>query len=60
MMVSEWMENDNINKFVKGNPDADRLGLVCSSFKVHLCLLVTDDPMITTARRRHQGVDLCA
>lgn len=27
-MVSEWMENGNINEFVKGNPEEDRLGLV--------------------------------
>lgn len=27
-MVSEWMEHGNINEFVKGNPEADRLGLV--------------------------------
>ncbi|KAF9644869.1 kinase-like protein [Thelephora ganbajun] len=27
-MVSEWMENGNINEFVKANPDADRLGLL--------------------------------
>lgn len=28
-MVSQWVENGNINEFVKANPDADRLELVC-------------------------------
>lgn len=27
-MVSEWMENGNINEFVKENPDANLLELV--------------------------------
>ena len=27
-MISEWMENGNINEYVKAHPDADRLGLV--------------------------------
>jgi hypothetical protein len=35
-MVSEWMVNGNINEFVKANPDADRLRLVGSLFKVSL------------------------
>ena len=38
-MVSEWMENGNINEFVKEHPDADRLGLVGFPFKVPLSLL---------------------
>ena len=28
-MISEWMVNRDINNFLKGNPDADRLKLVC-------------------------------
>ena len=28
MMVSDWMENGNINEFIQKHPDADRLGLV--------------------------------
>ena len=28
-MVSEWMANGNVNEFVKANPDAERLKLVC-------------------------------
>ena len=31
VMVSEWMENGNINEFVKAHTDVNRLGLVCSS-----------------------------
>ena len=34
VMVSEWMANGNINQFVKTNIDADRLGLVCFSFRI--------------------------
>jgi hypothetical protein len=33
-MVSEWMVNGHINGFVKANVDADRLELVCFSFRV--------------------------
>jgi hypothetical protein len=32
VMVSEWMENGNINEFLKNNADADRLGLVSILF----------------------------
>jgi len=28
-MISDWMENGNINEFVKANPEADKFGLVC-------------------------------
>jgi len=39
VMVSEWMRNGNINKFVEANVDANRLELVCfrsrSSFALH-------------------------
>jgi len=34
VMVSEWMVKGTINEFVKANDNADRLGLVCLSFKV--------------------------
>jgi len=33
-MVSDWMENGNINDFVKTHPGANRLELVGSSIKV--------------------------
>jgi len=32
--ISKWMTNGNIDEFVKAHPDADRLKLVCLSFKV--------------------------
>ena len=32
VMISDWMGNGNINEFVKANPEADQLGLVCFSF----------------------------
>ena len=34
VMVSEWMVNGNINQFVKADANADRLGLVCFSFRI--------------------------
>lgn len=49
VMVSEWMANGTISEFVRAHPNADRLGLVRSSFKG----LVTDDDMIAVARRCH-------
>lgn len=44
-MVSEWMENSNINEFLTKNPGADRLGLVCSPFGFlpFLLLMIVDD-----------------
>lgn len=36
VMVSEWMVKGNINEFVKADANADRLGLVCLSFKVFI------------------------
>jgi hypothetical protein len=35
-MVSGWMDNGNINEFVKKNPGADRLVLVGFSFAISL------------------------
>ena len=35
VMVSEWMENGNINEFLKVHPDANRLGLVGFLFTVY-------------------------
>jgi serine/threonine protein kinase len=33
VMVSEWMENGNINEFVKTHTDVNRLELVCFLFE---------------------------
>lgn len=38
-MISDWMENGNINDFVKANPDVNRLELLCCLFKVSLSSL---------------------
>lgn len=35
VMVSEWMENGNVNEFVKVHANVNRLRLVCSSSEVH-------------------------
>ena len=37
-MISDWMVNGNISDFVKAHPDADRLGLVGTSFEISLSL----------------------
>jgi len=34
VVVAEWMEKGNINEFVKADPNADRLELVCFLLKV--------------------------
>jgi len=38
-MISDWMANGNINRFVMAHPDANRLKLVGRSFKDPLSLL---------------------
>jgi hypothetical protein len=35
-MISDWMVHGNINDFVKAHPDANRLELVCFSFRPSL------------------------
>ena len=45
-MVSRWMENGNINEFIKANPEADRLELVGPPLQHHCPRLVTiGDPL---------------
>jgi len=41
-MVSEWMENGNINDFVKANPRENRFELVSSRLKLLAPLIVID------------------
>lgn len=55
-MVSEWMENGTINQFVEKNPDADRLGLVCSPFKIRSVFV--GDWTISPAGRCCHGSDI--
>ena len=33
-MISDWMVNGNVNDFVKGHPDTDRLDLVGFQLKI--------------------------
>jgi len=42
VMVSEWMENGNINNFLRAHPDVDRLELVCFSFRDFYLLDIDD------------------
>ena len=49
-MVSEWMDNGNINEFLKNNADADRVELVSAlSLSLSLLALITNICMITVA-----------
>ena len=48
VMVSEWMARGNANEFVKADPNADRLGLVCFSFE-DLPSPLIDDQMAAAA-----------
>ena len=59
MMASKWMENGNINEFIKVDTTLDQLGLVCLHSKP-LSLLPTDRCIITVAQRCYQGVNLPA
>ena len=45
-MVSEWMDNGNINEFVKARRDLNRFNLVLSYSYLQLpsSLMITDDP----------------
>lgn len=36
VMVSEWMVKGNINEFMRADPNADRLELVCFPFKLFI------------------------
>ena len=44
VLVSEWMERGNINEFLKTDSTADRLGLVCFSFKFPISSLTIRSP----------------
>ena len=57
--VSEWMTNENIDKFIKGHPNVNQLELVRFSFGP-IPFLYIDVQMITVACRCRQGFDLYA
>jgi len=59
VMVSDWLENGNLEEFAKGHADVDRLGLVCYLVKTPPPS-ITDNHMIDIAQRRRQGADLYA
>jgi len=60
VMVTEWMVNGNINGFLKMNPDADRLELVCLFCSRSFPSLSIDDRVFAAVERRYQGIDLYA
>ena len=56
VMVSEWMDNGNINEFIRANRDVNRFELVnCPHCCLHLMFII-----LLIARRRHQRVDIYA
>lgn len=59
MMASEWVDNGNINEFVKADANVNRLELVCCVPKL-FSLPSTDGYTITVAQRCHQGTSVHA
>ena len=59
VMVSEWMAKGNINEFVKEEPSADRLELVCF-YLSSLSLLMIGNNMVAIAQTSYKGVSLYA
>ena len=59
-MVSEWMPNGNINRFVKSYQDANRFELVSFPSNILLSLSVIDNWVALAVERRCEGLDLHA
>ena len=59
-MVSEWMTNEDVNRFVKAHPDANRFELVSPSFKSLRSSPIVDDHMVPAVGRRNEGIVLYA
>ena len=59
-MVSEWMTNEDVNRFVKAHPDANRFELVSPSFKSLRSSPIVDDHMVPAVGRRSEGIVLYA
>ena len=59
VMVSEWLECENINEFVKEHPDKNRLELVGFSLR-SLPSLFADTFVTAVACRCYQGSDIYA
>ena len=59
VMISEWMDNGNVNEFLEKNPYVDRLELV-GILTGSLSLLVPNSSITDVAQRHHQRVGLHA
>ena len=59
-VVSEWMPNGNINRYVKKHQDANRFELVSSSAKFFPLSLIVDNYAVFAVERCHEGFDLHA
>ena len=59
VIVSEWLECENINEFVKEHPDKNQLELVCFSLRP-LPSLFADTFVTAVACRCYQGTDIYA
>ena len=58
-MVSDWMANGSINEFLRGNPDVNRLDLVCLSSEFPLRFeRWADERICDPAEGRCYGADL--
>ena len=59
-MVSDWMTNENINRFVAAHRDANRFELVSSSFKPLTSSVGVDNYITLVVGRCCEGFDLYA
>ena len=57
VMVSEWMENGNINEYIRSHADADLFKLVSPRSHRQAVTFANDLP---TAQRRRQGAGIYA
>ena len=57
-MVSEWMENGNINQFVTAHQGVNRFELVSLPFKGLIPLSIVDSYVALVVGRCHKGSDL--
>ena len=57
-IVSDWMANGNINEFLRGNPDVNRVELVCLSSEFLPRFERTDEQIGDPAKGRCHRADL--
>ena len=60
MMVSEWMQNGNLNRFVREHQEVNRFELVSPPSKFLQSLYVGDKYTASAVERRSKGLDLHA